>query len=66
MTALGGEFGKRRWSLRGFGTFEVKTKAQKTARNITKNTTVIIFEHKVTTFKPWPEFKNSVKQPLQF
>ena len=47
--------------LRGFGTFEVKTRAQKTARNITKNTTVIIPEHKVPTFKPCSEFKNQVK-----
>ena len=47
--------------LRGFGTFEVKTRAQKTARNITRNTTVIIPEHKVTAFKPCPEFKNQVK-----
>ena len=47
--------------LRGFGTFEVKTRAAKTARNITKNTTVIIPEHKVPTFKPCPEFKKAVK-----
>ena len=47
--------------LRGFGTFEVKTRAQKTARNITRNTTVIIPEHKVPTFKPCPDFKNLVK-----
>ena len=47
--------------LRGFGTFEVKTRAQKTARNITKNTTVIIPEHKVPTFKPCAEFKNQLK-----
>ena len=47
--------------LRGFGTFEVKTRAQKTARNITKNTTVFIPEHKVPTFKPCAEFKNQVK-----
>lgn len=47
--------------LRGFGTFEVKTRAQKTARNITKNTTLIIPEHKVPTFKPCPDFKNQVK-----
>ena len=47
--------------LRGFGTFEVKTRAQKTARNITKNTTVIIPEHKVPTFKPCAEFKIQVK-----
>ncbi len=47
--------------LRGFGTFEVKTRKAKTGRNITKNTTVIIPEHKVPTFKPCPDFKNMVK-----
>ena len=47
--------------LRGFGTFEVKTRAQKTARNITRNTTVIIPEHKIPAFKPCHEFKNQVK-----
>ena len=47
--------------LRGFGTFAVQTRAQKTARNITKNTTVIIPEHKVPTFKPCAEFKSQVK-----
>ena len=47
--------------LRGFGTFEVKTRAAKTARNITKNTTLVIPEHKVPTFKPCPDFKNLVK-----
>ena len=47
--------------LRGFGTFEVKTRAAKTARNITKNTTMVIPEHKVPAFKPCPEFKNQVK-----
>ena len=47
--------------LRGFGTFEVKTRKAKTGRNITKNTTVIIPEHKVPTFKPCPDFKTQVK-----
>ena len=47
--------------LRGFGTFEVKTRKAKTGRNITKNTTVIIPEHKVPTFKPCPDFKSQVK-----
>ena len=47
--------------LRGFGTFEVKTRAAKTARNITKNTTMVIPEHKVPSFKPCPDFKNAVK-----
>ena len=40
---------------------EVKTRKAKTGRNITKNTTVIIPEHKVPTFKPCPDFKNLVK-----
>ncbi|MBO5816265.1 MAG: integration host factor subunit beta [Bacteroidales bacterium] len=47
--------------LRGFGTFEVKTRKAKTGRNITKNTTVIIPEHKVPAFKPCPDFKSLVK-----
>ena len=47
--------------LRAFGTFEVKTRAAKTARNITKNITLVIPEHKVPTFKPCPDFKNLVK-----
>ena len=47
--------------LRGFGTFEVKTRKAKTGRNITKNTSVIIPEHTVPTFKPCPDFKNQVK-----
>ena len=47
--------------LRGFGTFEVKTRKAKTGRNITKNTTVVIPEHKVPAFKPCPDFKKAVK-----
>jgi len=37
--------------LRGFGSFVVKKRAQKTARNISKNTTIIIPEHKMSTHK---------------
>ena len=33
--------------LRGFGSFIVKTRAKKTARNISKNTTIIIPEHNI-------------------
>jgi DNA-binding protein HU-beta len=51
--------------LRGFGSFIVKQRAQKTARNISKNTTVIIPARKVPAFKPAKPFvakvKNSVK-----
>ena len=42
--------------LRGFGTFIVKRRAQKTARNISKNTTLIIPEHKIPSFKPSKAF----------
>ena len=38
--------------LRGFGTFVVKRRAQKTARNISKNTTIVIDAHDYPTFKP--------------
>ena len=37
--------------LRGFGSFIVKKRAQKTARNISKNTTIIIPEHKAKVAK---------------
>lgn len=46
--------------LRGFGSFTVKTRAQKTARNISKNTTLIIPEHKIPHFKPADVFKAEV------
>ena len=38
--------------LRGFGTFKAKKRAQKTGRNIKKNTTIIIPEHHIPSFKP--------------
>lgn len=47
--------------LRGFGSFIVKTRAAKTARNISRNTTLIIPEHKIPAFKPAPVFVNAVK-----
>ena len=47
--------------LRGFGSFIVKTRSQKTARNISKNTTIIIPEHKIPAFKPAKVFMNQVK-----
>lgn len=42
--------------LRGFGSFVVKTRAEKTARNIAKNTTIVIPQHSVAAFKPAKEF----------
>lgn len=47
--------------LRGFGSFIVKTRKEKTARNISKNTTIIIPEHKVPAFKPAKTFIEDVK-----
>ena len=48
--------------LRGFGSFIVKKRAQKTARNISKNTTIIIPEHNIPAFKPAKTFNISVKK----
>ena len=42
--------------LRGFGSFIVKKRAQKVARNISKNTTMTIPEHSVPAFKPAKPF----------
>ena len=48
--------------MRGFGSFIVKKRAQKTARNISKNTTIIIPEHNIPAFKPAKTFTLSVKK----
>lgn len=42
--------------LRGFGTFVVKHRAEKTARNITTNTTIIVPAHNFPAFKPAQSF----------
>ena len=47
--------------LRGFGSFIVKERAEKTARNISKNTTIVIPAHKIPTFKPAKVFVDMVK-----
>jgi len=47
--------------LRGFGSFIVKKRAQKVARNISKNTTMTIPEHFVPAFKPAKPFAEKVK-----
>lgn len=46
--------------LRGFGSFTVTKRAQKTARNISKNTEMIIPAHFIPKFKPAPEFTKEV------
>lgn len=47
--------------LRGFGTFLLKQRAEKVARNISKNTTIVIPAHTAPAFKPSPEFASKVK-----
>ena len=47
--------------LRGFGSFIIKHRADKTARNISKNTTVIVPAHDIPAFKPAKEFMDQVK-----
>jgi len=47
--------------LRGFGSFIVKKRAEKTGRNITKNTTIIIPAHNIPSFKPAKVFVEGVK-----
>ena len=42
--------------LRGFGSFIVKKRAEKTGRNISKNTTIIIPAHNIPSFKPAKTF----------
>lgn len=48
--------------LRGFGTFQIKHRAEKVARNISKNTTITIPAHNVPAFKPSKEFCLTVKE----
>jgi DNA-binding protein HU-beta len=51
--------------LRGFGSFIVKNRAAKTARNISKNTTIIIPAHVIPSFKPAKEFVAQVKDKVK-
>ncbi len=47
--------------LRGFGTFEIKHRAEKIARNISKNTSVVVPAHNIPSFKPSKDFVEKVK-----
>ena len=51
--------------LRGFGTFKPKKRAEKTGRNIKKNTTIIIPSHYIPAFKPAKVFLEQVKKNLK-
>lgn len=46
--------------LRGFGSFIVKKRAEKKARNISKNTTITIPEHNIPAFKPAKVFMEAI------
>ena len=48
--------------LRGFGSFVVKHRAEKTARNISKNTTIVIAAHDFPSFKPAKSFESRVRR----
>ena len=47
--------------LRGFGSFIVKHRAEKTARNISKNTTITIAAHDIPSFNPAKSFVSKMK-----
>ena len=51
--------------LRGFGSFVVKHRAQKTGRLLAKNTTIIIPAHDIPAFKPAVVFVDQVKNRTQ-
>lgn len=50
--------------LRGFGSFIIKTRAEKTGRNISKNTTIKIPAHNIPSFKPAKVFIEGVKSKV--
>lgn len=50
--------------LRGFGSFIIKTRAEKTGRNISKNTTIIIPAHNIPSFKPAKVFVEGIKSKV--
>lgn len=51
--------------LRGFGSFIIKTRAEKTGRNISKNTTLKIPAHNIPSFKPAKVFVEGVKNKVK-
>lgn len=51
--------------LRGFGSFIIKTRAQKTGRNISKNKSIIIPAHNIPAFKPAKTFVEKVKDNVK-
>ena len=48
--------------LRGFGSFIIKHRAEKAARNITKEITITIPAHDIPAFKPSKSFAKQIKK----
>ncbi|MCQ2199806.1 MAG: integration host factor subunit beta [Paludibacteraceae bacterium] len=51
--------------LRGFGTFEIKTRKEKIGRNISMNKSITIPEHNIAKFKPTPNFLYEDKEYMK-
>lgn len=51
--------------LRGFGSFIIKHRAEKTARDISRNTTIIVPAHNIPAFKPSKSFVERIKSDKQ-
>lgn len=51
--------------LRGFGSFTIKHRAEKTGRNISKNTTIVIPAHNIPSFKPAKTFITDIKAKVK-
>jgi len=47
--------------LRGFGSFTTKTRAQKVARNIKAQQSIVVPEHKIPQFKPSDDFSGMLR-----
>ena len=63
MTTVKGTLKKREnIKLKGFGSFIVKHRAEKTARNIHTNALLIVPAHNIPAFKPSKELLNKIKQ----
>lgn len=66
MTTIKGSLSKgQNVYLRGFGSFVVKERAEKTGRNISKNTAIIIPAHNIPSFKPAKTFVEDVKSNVK-
>ena len=66
MTSIKGSLQKgKNVYLRGFGSFIVKKRAEKTGRNITKKTSIVIPAHNIPAFKPAKSFADKVKSSVK-